>query len=173
MAFRKMKKAGMIKSAFASAMLIVLSSCTSQTAPSPKETKAAKPAISVLTDALPSPYNTYPKLAKGGACSIDRAPDQAENNVGVSGWAIIDAKKGDVPDKIILRVESKGSVKYAIPEQTIRSDVGTYFNNPKLSKSGFVQVLPVLKSERPATISALLVFNQGIYECPTNLVIPE
>lgn len=176
MSFFKSQNPDIMNPILGSALLILLASCNAQSpstdGASHTKSISIKPSV-LLTSTLPSPYNTYPAPVPGGACAVDRGPDQSENEAGVSGWGIIDAKNGDVPDMIILKVDSKAGIQYSVPKQDVRPDVSKYFNNPRLANSGFVGVLPIPKSNRPAIVSALLAFKGRLFECPKKLEIPS
>lgn len=154
-------------------LLLLLTSCGagSDFGESSSTGGSVGPRVSVLASSLPTPYNSLPAPAEGGACSVDLAPSQSADQLGVSGWAIVDAKNGDVPDQIFLKVESFGRLQYASPERTERPDVSAYFKNKKLSSSGFVKVLPVPRSSRPVKISAIMAFRDALYECATSLTV--
>lgn len=129
----------------------------------------AQPSASVLLASIPAPYSGYGAPVDGGGCAFEKLASTAGNEVGVAGWAFIDAKTGALAERIILKIESSGSVKYALPRGTERPDVAAYFKNPKLVNSGFEQALPLSKGQRPAVVSVLLPFDGKLFQCGTKL----
>lgn len=139
----------------------------------PVKNTSAPPSAPVLLASLPAPYSGYGAPVDGGGCAFEKLASTAGNEVGIAGWAFIDAKTGALAERIILKVDSSGSVKYVLPKGTERPDVADYFKNPKLVNSGFEQALPLPKDQRPAVISVLLPFDGKLFQCGTELRIEE
>lgn len=121
-------------------------------------------ASSTLSATIPAPFDTY-ALTKGGACGFEKVVNPGAEKVGIAGWAVVDSKRGVLPEQVILKVESGGQSQYVVPRRTQRDDVATFFKKPNLIGSGFVQVVPIAKSDRPATVTALLAFNKKLMAC--------
>jgi hypothetical protein len=121
-------------------------------------------ASSTLSASIPEPFNAY-VAAKGGACGFEKAVNPAAERVGIAGWAVVDSKRGVLPEQVILKVEAGGKTQYILPRRTQRDDVAAFFKKPNLAGSGFVQVVPIAKADRPATVTALLAFNKKLMTC--------
>ena len=129
---------------------------------SPSSTATA--GASALSASIPEPFNTY-VATQGGACGFEKVLNPAAERVGIAGWAVVDSKRGVLPEQVILKVEAGGKTQYIVPRRTQRDDVANFFKKPSLVGSGFVQVLPIAKADRPATVTALLAFNKKLLTC--------
>lgn len=167
----------MIKQAFAAALLLTLGACSGtsnvgrlvNSSPSP-ETQAPAPRPT-LSATLPSPYNTYTPPLNGGVCGFEKVVNPGANDVGIAGWAIIDAKTGALPEQIILAVDSAGTTQYSTANRTRRADVADFFKNPKLAESGFEVVLPIPKTKRPILVTAILAYDGKLFQCDEKLKV--
>lgn len=137
----------------------------------PANNSSAPSAASVLLADIPAPYNGYGAPVDGGGCAFEKLASTEGKEVGVAGWAFIDAKTGALAERIILKVEANGSVSFVLPRGTERPDVADYFKNPRLVSSGFEQALPLPKDKRPALVSVLLPFDGKLFECGNKLRI--
>lgn len=123
-----------------------------------------------LLNNLPTPYNTWAKSSKIGACSIDPAI-AADKNFVIRGWGIVNAGKGEVPETFILVVRSEDVDRYLVANLENRNDIVTRFENPKLLRSGFAVKLPASAVKPPIKLTLLIGFQGQLFSCEHNSII--
>lgn len=158
--------------------LLALSACSQPAStPQPKssepasEAPAASAPSATLAKELPSDYKSWPEAAAVGACSIDPARINSDGSVGLTGWGIINAATGEVPENFLLEIEKDGSTYYVVTTTTERKDVATKLNNPALLRSGFSATLPPDSLKAPYTVTARLGFQQKFFPCEHKLQV--
>ena len=159
-------------SIFASAALMLISSC-SQPLGSEKTNVPVIPiesSISNLLNKLPSPYDSWTKSSKTGACSIDPAIT-IDKNLVIRGWGVVNAVKGEVPEAFILVVRSGDVDRFLVTNLENRNDIVTRFDNPKLLRSGFAVQLPASKVKPPIRLTLLLGFQDQLFSCEHKSII--
>lgn len=154
--------------------LLALGAC-SRPADAPQQ-QAQPPATAPSTAALlakelPAEYKSWPQEAAVGACSIDPARLNSDGSIGLTGWGIINATSGEVPDNFILEIDKDGSRYYVTASGIDRQDVAAKLNNPALLRSGFTATLPPDSLKAPFTVTARLGFQKKFFPCEHKLVV--
>jgi len=155
-----------IFSTLASAALMLIASC-SQPLGSEKTSVpfiSSESSKSNLLNKLPSPYDSWTKSSKTGACSIDPAIT-IDKNLVIRGWGVVNAVKGEVPEAFIRVVRSGDVDRFLVTNLENRNDIVTRFDNPKLLRSGFAVQLPASKVKPPIRLTLLLGFQDQLFPC--------
>lgn len=150
--------------AAAAAALLALSAC-SQPAGAPKDQSSGAPAASTLPTELPSQVKSWPQAVQISACNMDAVRTNADGSMDVSGWGVINAAKGEVPETFILKIEKDGATYYVATNRADRKDIATKLNNPALIRSGFSVTLPADSIKPPFTVGAILGFQSKLFPC--------
>lgn len=152
-------------------LLTFLTSCSSQLDVNPvdQQQRAASPQAvkpeSGFLNSLPAPYANWGEPLVGGACGFDPIAASNQAKTPISGWALIDAKAGAVPEKIILRLDQPGAAKYTVLQPSSRPDVVKFFKNQALLKTGFYVEIPSPVLKTTTSVTALQAFQGKLYMC--------
>ena len=161
-------------SVLAVASLLALSACSqpSNTAknPSTEPQSQDSPATSLPTE-IPAPYSSLPRATTVSACNFDPVRSGPEGNVNLSGWAVINAATGEVPEAIILQIEKNGNSYYVPTKQADRKDIASRLNNPALIRSGFTSTILSGSIKPPFSATMLLVFQKKLLPCEYKAVV--
>ncbi len=153
------------RSAVAVASLLALAAC-SQPGSTPKASTTAS-----LPTEMPAPYRTWARSTTVSACGFDPVRNGPEGNRNLSGWAVINAATGEVPEAFILQIE-QGSTTYYIPTKPAdRKDIATRLKNPSLIRSGFTATLQPKSIKPPFSATMLLAFQKKLFPCGYNTTV--
>jgi hypothetical protein len=154
--------------AAATAALLALTGC-SQPAGAPKDQSSGgtsgAPAASSLPTELPSQVKSWPQAVQISACNMDAVRTNADGSMDVSGWGVINAAKGEVPETFILKIEKDGATYYLATNRADRKDIATKLSNPALIRSGFSVTLPANSIKPPFTVGVILGFQSKLFPC--------
>ena len=152
------------RSAVAVASLLALAAC-SQPGSTPKATTASLPTE------MPAPYRTWARSTTVSACGFDPARNGPEGSSNLSGWAVINAATGEVPEAFILQIEQGGTTYYIPTKPADRKDIATRLKNPSLIRSGFTATLQPKSIKPPFSATMLLAFQKKLFPCGYNITV--
>ena len=116
-----------------------------------------------VSDKFPAAYASLPKK-KGGACGFDQSKIVSDLRL-ISGWGIISAKDGAVPEAIVVGIISADGEKFVTTTKQKRDDVAKYFKNPGLLESGFNALVSKTDGPMRAKVNIYQVYQGSVYAC--------
>ncbi len=85
----------------------------------------------------------------------------------VNGWLAASIEKATLPEAVYLVLtDAQGKHKYLKTRTTIRPDLGSHFQKPELSQSGFTTIVDVSALEGQYTLSLAMKESGTIKLCP-------
>lgn len=153
----------------ASIALVGLSACSNPMA-EPGQGGAGGGSDSSLPSELPSKYKAWPRQRmEVTACSFDPARPKPDESLDVTGWGVIEASAGVVPEAFILEINKNGSNYYLEVDKVDRDDIASRLDNPALLRSGFKYNLSLKSISAPFTATMLMAFDNRIFPCQYRL----
>lgn len=144
---------------------LVLSSC-SQPFGSQSQNSVTNSPTPTLPTSLPLEFKRWPRQSvQITACGFDRVPLNSNGINRFSGWGIIDAKAGVVPEAFIVEFEKNGKTYYQTTAKSERRDIASKLGNPSLLSSGFNLEVKSESITPPYTAAILLAFDKRIFAC--------
>jgi hypothetical protein len=123
-------------------------------------------ADSNLPQSIPEPYTNFIEAPTViSACGLDPVQSKVPGEFIVTGWGVINAKKGETPIGFVLEVTKNGKKHYASAELTERPDIVKKLSNPLLKFSGFTTVLANGSVTPPFSVKSFLVFGRKLFPC--------
>lgn len=147
------------------AAAMLLSSC-GQTQP-----KGATPPAPTLPTQLPDQYKDFKQDTAITACGFDAWKTKSDKSVELSGWGVIEAAAGVVPDLFIVKIEKDGKNYFMPASNSPRPDIASKLNNPALLRSGFTLSVPSSSISMPYTASTVLVFDNRLIPCEYKAIV--
>lgn len=152
-----------------------LTACSQSAAPPADQQKqettsqAAAPASELLSE-LPEKYRAWPRQsAPITACGFDSIRKSADGNLVVTGWGVIEAAAGVVPESFVLKLDKGGNTFYVTTQPAERNDIADKLGNPALIRSGFTVSIKNDEMKPPFIGTMLIGFDQRLFSCEYKL----
>lgn len=157
----------LVGASVAVASIVSLAACSQAPSGSTSGTgSGATSAASALPSELPAKFASWsPQSTQITACAFDPVTKSPDGTIKISGWGIIEAAAGVVPEAFILKIDKDGSEYYQTTQPLERKDLVTKFGKPTLARGGFQATLSASEVKPPFTATMILAFDKRLFNC--------